>query len=200
MFYSLTGELVHTDLSSVAVSCNGIAFECRVSMNTLQKLGPTGSQVTLYTYLSVRQDGVDLFGFYDPAELNMFKLLTSVSSVGPKIAMGVLSELDPARLSLCVAAGDYKAITRAPGVGPKMAQRIVLELKDKLAKNIAGTEGAETFAAATAASAGNTNMAEAVSALVMLGYSQTEASVAAGKADPNLNTEEIIKIALKNLM
>jgi len=200
MFYSLTGELVHTDLNSAAVSCNGIAFLCNVSMNTLQHLGPTGSTVTLFTHLNVSQDNVALYGFYDESELSMFKLLLTVSGVGPKAALAILSELDPARLSLAVAAGDYKALTRAQGVGPKVAQRVVLELKDKIAKSMTGTEAAETFAAAATATAGNTNMAEAVSALVMLGYSQSEAAAAAGKADPNLPPEDIIKLALKNLM
>ena len=199
MFYSLTGELVHTDTRSVAVNCSGIAFLCSVSMNTLQHLGPVGSTVTLYTYMNFKQDGVELMGFYDESELNMFKMLTSVSGVGPKAALSILSEMEPSRLALSIATSDYKALTRAQGVGPKAAQRIVLELKDKIAKTMSDTDAADNFKAAVSANAGNTNTAEAVSALVMLGYSQTEASAAAGKVDPNLPVEQIIKFALKNL-
>ena len=199
MLYSLTGELVYADTSIAAINCNGIAFRCNISMNTLQKLGPLGGTETLYTYMNYKQDGVDLIGFYDRAEQDAFEMLIGVSGVGPKAALAVLSELDPARLTMAVAAGDYKAITRAKGVGPKAAQRIVLELKDKLAKNLEGGTAAEAFSAAATAVAGNSNSADAVGALVMLGYSQSEAAVAVGKLDPALSTEEMIKQALKQL-
>lgn len=199
MIYSLTGELVYSDTSMAAIDVNGIAFQCDISMNTLQHLGPIGSTVTLYTYMNFKQDGVDLLGFYDRAELDAFRMLIGVSGVGPKAALAVLSEMDPARLTLAVAAGDYKAITRAKGVGPKAAQRIVLELKDKVAKNLDGGSANDTFTAAAAVAAGGSNTADAVGALVMLGYSQSEAAVAVGKLDPALSTEELIKQALKQL-
>lgn len=201
MFYSLTGELVYSDPNTAAINVNGIAFQCLISLNTLQKLGPVGSTETLYTYMNFKQDGVDLLGFHDKSELDAFKMLIGVSGVGPKAALAVLSEMDPAKLTLAIAAGDYKAITRAKGVGPKAAQRIVLELKDKVAKNLDGGSASDTFTAAASAAAatGTSNAADAVGALVMLGYSQSEAAVAVGKLDQTLTTEELIKQALKQL-
>ena len=183
-----------------AVNVNGIAFQCDISLNTFQHLGSNGSTVTLYTYMNFKQDGVDLLGFYDRSEVDAFKMLTGVSGVGPKAALAILSEMDPAKLTLAIAAGDYKAITRAKGVGPKAAQRIVLELKDKVAKGLEGGNASDTFVAAAAATAaGNSNAADAVGALVMLGYSQSEAAIAVGKLDQTLSTEELIKQALKQL-
>ena len=192
MIYSITGELVYADPNMAAVNVNGIAFQCDISLNTFQHLGSTGSTVTLYTYMNFKQDGVDLLGFYDRSEVDAFKMLTGVSGVGPKAALAILSEMDPAKLTLAIAAGDYKAITRAKG--------IVLELKDKVAKNLEGGTASDTFVAATTATAaGNSNAADAVGALVMLGYSQSEAAVAVGKLDQTLSTEELIKLALKAL-
>ena len=196
MIYSITGELVYADPNMAAVNVNGIAFQCDISLNTFQHLGSNGSTVTLYTYMNFKQDGVDLLGFYDRSEVDAFKMLTGVSGVGPKAALAILSEMDPAKLTLAIAAGDYKAITRAKGVGPKAAQRIVLELKDKVAKGLEGGNASDTFvAAATATAAGNSNAADAVGALVMLGYSQSEAAIAVGKLDQTLSTEELIKQA-----
>ncbi|MBQ6444859.1 MAG: Holliday junction branch migration protein RuvA [Clostridia bacterium] len=200
MIYSITGELVYADPNMAAVNVNGIAFQCDISLNTFQHLGSNGSTVTLYTYMNFKQDGVDLLGFYDRSEVDAFKMLTGVSGVGPKAALAILSEMDPAKLTLAIAAGDYKAITRAKGVGPKAAQRIVLELKDKVAKGLEGGNASDTFVAAAAATAaGNSNAADAVGALVMLGYSQSEAAIAVGKLDQTLSTEELIKQALKQL-
>ena len=200
MIYSITGELVYADPNMAAVNVNGIAFQCDISLNTFQHLGSNGSTVTLYTYMNFKQDGVDLLGFYDRSEVDAFKMLTGVSGVGPKAALAILSEMDPAKLTLTIAAGDYKAITRAKGVGPKAAQRIVLELKDKVAKGLEGGNASDTFvAAATATAAGNSNAADAVGALVMLGYSQSEAAIAVGKLDQTLSTEDLIKQALKQL-
>ncbi|MBQ3327747.1 MAG: Holliday junction branch migration protein RuvA [Clostridia bacterium] len=200
MIYSITGELVYADPNMAAVNVNGIAFQCDISLNTFQHLGSNGSTVTLYTSMNFKQDGVDLLGFYDRSEVDAFKMLTGVSGVGPKAALAILSEMDPAKLTLAIAAGDYKAITRAKGVGPKAAQRIVLELKDKVAKGLEGGNASDTFvAAATATAAGNSNAADAVGALVMLGYSQSEAAIAVGKLDQTLSTEDLIKQALKQL-
>ena len=133
MFYSITGTVVHTDESSVALSCGGVAFRCFTSFNTLRKIASTGETVTLYTYLAVREDALDLFGFADTAELDCFKILIGVSGVGPKACLAILSQITPYKLALAVASGDVKAITAAQGVGPKIAQRIITEIKDKLA-------------------------------------------------------------------
>ena len=198
MFYSITGKVVYFDTQSVVIETGGVAFKCSTTLTTLKKIGEKGSLATLYTYLNVREDALDLFGFYTEQELECFKLLISVSGVGPKAALSILSELTPEKLALSLATGDSKAITKAQGVGPKLAQRVVLELKDKLAKGLempAATP--EIEAAGLAASDGNA--AEAVSALVMLGYSQSEAAVAVSKLDGTLPVEDLIRQALKTL-
>ena len=198
MFYSITGRVVHRDTQSVAVETGGVAFQCSTTLSTLKTIGEKGSTATLYTYLNVREDALDLFGFATEQELECFKLLISVSGVGPKAALSILSELTPDKLALCLATGDSKSITRAQGVGPKLAQRVVLELKDKLAKGLElPADSPEIQAAGLAAADGNAS--EAVSALVMLGYSQSEAAVAVSKLDGALPVEELIKQALKQL-
>ena len=197
MIYSLTGKVVHTDVSGAAVQCGGVAFYCAASMNTLRHIGEVGAEVTVYTYLSVREDAMDLYGFYDRQELQCFKLLIGVTGVGPKAALAILSALTPEQLALCVASGDVKSITRAQGVGNKLAQRVVLELKDKF-KADASAVFSENVATAGAVSA-SANCEEAVSALEMLGYSRSEASVAVGRLDSSLSAEELIRQALRTL-
>ncbi len=151
MFYSVTGVLRHTEPNFAVIDCGGVGFQCMTTTYTLSKLPPVGKTATLYTYLNVREDALILFGFGDQEELHCFKLLISVTGVGPKAALAILSELSPARFALSVAAGDSKSITRAQGVGNKTAQRIVLELKDKLSANL--TAGEDEFAPAPAADA-----------------------------------------------
>ena len=198
MFYSITGRVVHRDTQSVAVETGGVAFQCSTTLSTLKTIGEKGSTATLYTYLNVREDALDLFGFATEQELECFKLLISVSGVGPKAALSILSELTPDKLALCLATGDSKSITRAQGVGPKLAQRVVLELKDKLAKGLElPADSPEIQAAGLAAADGNAS--EAISALVMLGYSQSEAAMAVSKLDGDLPVEALIKQALKQL-
>ena len=198
MFYSVTGRVVAIEENFAAVQCGGIAFRCMTTLNTLSKIGRTGEEVTLYTYLNVREDAMELFGFYTQQELDCFKLLLTVSGVGPKAALAILSQLSPDKLALCVASGDVKSITQAQGVGPKLAQRVVLELKDKLSKSIAsgGADVSGMFSATTASG----NCSEAIEALVMLGYSRSEAAGAIGKLDKNLPAEELIRLALKSLI
>lgn len=196
MFYSITGTLVYSDLSSVAIDCNGVAFRCNVSMNTLQHMPQRNSKVTVYTYLNVRDDALDLFGFYSTDELDMFKLITSVSGVGPKNALAILSEFEPDNLRIIIASGDAKSLTRASGVGTKLAQRIILELKDKVG-SIGGNVEAEIASVGTVSA--SKNAAEAVEALVSLGYSQSEASLAVGRLDSRLSIEELIRLALKSM-
>ena len=197
MFYSLTGNVVYTDETSVALSCSGVAFRCYTSFNTLCKIGSTGETVTLYTYLSVREDALDLFGFYDTAELDCFKILIGVSGVGPKAAIAILSRLTPDKLSQAVATGDVKAITAAQGVGPKIAQRIIVELKDKLAPFATGVSSVDfsSVSAVNSSSGGS----DAVDALMALGYSRSEASLAVCKLDQSLPVDELIKQALMKL-
>lgn len=197
MIYSLTGKIVHTDVGGVAIQCGGVAFYCAASFNTLRRIGNIGADVTLYTYLSVREDAMELFGFHDPQELQCFKLLIGVTGVGPKAALAILSQFEPERLALCVASGDAKSITKAQGVGNKLAQRVVLELKDKFKAEAPAAFSAEAEAAGVVSASANCE--EAVSALEMLGYSRSEASAAVGKLDSALPTETLIRQALRNL-
>ena len=187
-----------SDASSVALDCGGVGFRCFTSMNTLTRIGNTGETATLYTHLNVKEDALDLYGFYSNEELSCFRLLLSVSGVGPKAAISLLSELPPDKLALCIATGDAKSITRAQGVGPKLAQRLVLELKDKFGANMSAGPAAPDIAAAGIVSA-SASAQEAVSALVILGYSQSEAAKTVGKLDCALPVEELIKQALKNI-
>ena len=197
MFYSLTGNVVYTDETSAAISCSGVAFRCYTSFNTLCKIGSVGETVTLYTYLNVREDALDLFGFFDTAELDCFKILIGVSGVGPKAAIAILSRLTPDKLSQAVATGDVKAITAAQGVGPKIAQRIIVELKDKLAPFATGVSSVD-FSSVSAANS-SIGGSDAIDALMALGYSRSEASLAVGKLDQSLPVDELIKQALMKL-
>ena len=198
MFYSLTGKIVYSDISRVAIECSGIAFDVTTSVNTLRKLGNVGDTATVYTYLAVREDGVELFGFYDNEELQYFKMLVSVSGVGPKAAVAILSVLTPEMLALSITAGDVKSITRAQGVGPKIAQRIIIELKDKVSKLVPSNVNVGKISGERAVlSSGNTD--EAITALSALGYTHSEAASAVSGIDPSLGVEEIIKQALRNL-
>ncbi|MBR0112865.1 MAG: Holliday junction branch migration protein RuvA [Clostridia bacterium] len=198
MFYSLTGKVVYTDESTIAVECSGVAFSLTASANTLRKCGETGSVQTLYTYLSVREDALDLFGFADKSELDCFKMLIGITGVGPKAAIAILSALTPDALALAVASEDAKAITAAQGIGGKIAGRIVLELKGKI--DTLPLSGDTTGKVADIKKSGITYAGEeAVNALVSLGFSRTEAGVAVGKLDGNLSTEEMIKRALTML-
>ncbi len=199
MFYSLTGKIVYSDISRVAIDCNGMAFDVTTSVNTLRRLGGIGDIATVYTYLAVREDGVELFGFYDNEELQYFKMLISVSGVGPKAAVAILSVLTPEILALSIASGDVKSITKAQGVGPKIAQRIVIELKDKVSKMVPEKMSVDKINQQTSLLGGG-NSDEAISALMALGYSNTEAAHAVSGVDSSLSVEEIIKLALRNLV
>ena len=134
MIYSVRGKLIHTENSAAVVECGGVGYLCQTTMNTLKTL-KLNSEVTLYTYLNVREDAVDLFGFATQSELATFKTLISVSGVGPKAGLSILSELTAEQVAMAIATDDIKTITRAQGIGKKIAQRIILELKDKLAKS-----------------------------------------------------------------
>lgn len=134
MFYSVSGILIHAEPAFAVVECGGVGFKCFTSMSTQRSLPQIGEKVKLFTYLSVREDALDLFGFCTMTELNCFKMLTSVSGVGAKVGVSILSELTPEQVAMAVAGGDSKTLSRASGVGPKLAQRIALELKDKVKK------------------------------------------------------------------
>ena len=199
MFYSLTGKIIYKDEQTVAISCGGVGFKCFTTRNSLAKLSLQSGEVTVFTHLNVREDALDLFGFATNDELDAFKLLISVSGVGPKAALAILSELTPDAFAVAVASGDSKAITAANGVGPKLAQRVIMELKDKIANVSFISEESSTVSSAVNTANSMSNTSEAIAALTALGYSQTEASVAVSKLSPSLSVEELIKGALKNM-
>lgn len=196
MISSVRGKLIYSDSQVAVIECGGVGFKCFSSLNTLSTLPKVGNEVFLNTYLSVREDALDLYGFATVEELECFKLLTSVSGVGAKIGIAMLSDYTPDKITFFIASGDSKALTKSTGVGAKLAQRIVLELKDKLSKGpislSSDTIAVENIGKSTASS-------EAVAALVALGFSQSEASLAVSKLDPTLPTDELIKGGLKNL-
>ena len=197
MIYSLTGELTYIGDQFLVVECGGVGFKCFTSVATAANAGRIGDQIRLYTYLSVKEDALDLYGFKTENELRAFKLLISVSGVGPKAAVSILSEMSADKLSLAVAAGDTKAITRANGVGKKIAERIVLELKDKMAGVTLSSSESSVSAAASVAE--DSPAGEAVAALVALGFSKSDASAAVGAMDSSLPADEMIRQGLRQL-
>ena len=199
MFYSLTGKLVHMEPGVVAIECGGVAFKCFTSMNTQKNMPRIGETATVYTHLNVREDALDLYGFSTKSELNCYKMLTTISGVGPKAALSILSEMTPECVAMAAASGDSKKFTKASGVGPKLAQRIVLELKDKVAKGFVDGISLEDVAGTAADTPATQSSAQAIAALVSLGYSQSEAALAIAKIDATLPVEEIIKLALRSM-
>ena len=208
MYYYIRGELVASTLNMAVVDAGGVGYKMTVSENTYRALprrtdkNPT---VTLYTYLSVREDGIELFGFINERELSSFKMLLSVSGVGPKAAMSILSLLTPEKFALAVCTEDKKTISKASGIGPKTAARIILELRDKLMKETSIDEDLSTavldHSAEAAGAPARGKLSEAMDALMVLGYSRAEAQKALSGIDTQtLALEDVIKEALKKLM
>ncbi|MBQ7591320.1 MAG: Holliday junction branch migration protein RuvA [Clostridia bacterium] len=200
MFYHIKGELELLGVNFAVIEAGGVGYRLFVSDNTrtaLARIG-TGKTAKLLTHLSVRDDGVELFGFYTPEELNVFRLLITVSGVGPKVAMAVLSYMTPEKLAVAVSSEDKKSISKAPGVGPKTAARIILELKDKLKAETAG-EGEGENTAGDIASVPSDNSEAAVEALRVLGFSRGDALRAIAGCEPGAGLEDIIRFALKKL-
>ena len=200
MIYSLTGRLIHKQNSVAVVECAGVGYACQTTNQTLSRL--TGDTVTLFTYMHVTENSLDLFGFASLDELEVFKMLISVSGVGPKAALAILSEFTADKLILYIASGDAKMLTKAQGVGPKLAQRVVLELKDKASRLLpAGVISAPSdfFVGSSEAKVGTDNISEAISALVSLGYSRSEALSALGSIDPTKPADDMIREALRKL-
>ena len=196
MIYSLKGTLIHTESGFVVIECAGVGYKVQTTLNTQKQL-KMNSTVTLFTYMNVREDAVDLFGFYTKGELSTFKMLISISGVGPKVGLAILSELSSEQIALSVSAGDYKTLTRASGVGPKLAQRIVLELKDKI-KGFA-TEGDASVVAKGSVIADTGNIPKAVAALAVLGYSAADVTPILSKLDPSMTVEQLIGATLKQM-
>ena len=198
MLYSITGKIVLTEPHTAVIECGGIAYRLTVSANTLAQLAGKTGEIRLFTYMQVREDALELYGFDDTEELSAFRLLISVSGVGPKAAMSILSLLTYGQFAIAVSTGDTKSISRASGVGAKTAARIVLELKDKLRAATGTAEEGQTSASA-AVSGGQ--YSEALNALLVLGYTRTEAEGALRPLHASsMSLEEIITAALKKLM
>ena len=195
MYYYIKGTLVQKSDNYIVVDANGVGYMIYTSLNSMQNAGEGGKKITIYTYLHVREDVMDLFGFTTIEEKNMFMQLISVSGVGPKAALSILSVTTPAKFAVAVITNDVKTNTKASGVGPKMAQRVILELKDKMK-----TDELEIDLEDESDDILSDNRSEAISALVVLGYSSNDAQKAVKGIDGTLSVEEIIKKALAGLL
>ena len=208
MFYYLSGKLALLKNDLAVIDVGGVGYKLTISGTTYEAMPANRSvkdppTIKLFTYLAVREDGMELFGFATETELATFKLLITVSGVGPKAAMAILSHLTPEKFALAVCTDDKKTISKANGIGPKTAARVILELKDKLMKEAGGADAfasvASPLAGAPAAKSGK--LSEAIDALMVLGYSRAEAMAAMKDMDiANMELEEIIRLSLKRLM
>ena len=199
MFYYLSGVVAEMEANLAVIDCGGVGYACATTNYTLSQL-KKGEKAKLYTYMNVREDAVDLFGFSSQSELHSFKLLLGVSGVGPKAALSILSANTPANLAMAVVMGDEKALTAAPGIGKKLAQRIILELKDKLAKE-QSSFGPDTGGSVPVMVLPNDKAKEAGAALAVLGYSGSEVAAALKGIDMDaMPLEEIIRQALKRMV
>lgn len=206
MFYYIKGTLAMLDPTFAVVDAGGVGYKLTISATTHDAMPPhlTVSEppvVKLYTHMAVREDGVELFGFGSHEELSAFKMLTSVSGVGPKAAMAILSIFTPEKFALAVCSNDAKAIAKANGVGAKTAARIILELHDKLMKETpADVLSGKSVGSLSPTPVGKGVLSEAQDALTVLGYTRAEALSALSGIDPTLGLEDMIKLALKKLM
>ena len=199
MFYYVSGTVAHMGPYLAVIDCGGVGYACRTT-NTTQAQLRVGEKGKLYTHLNVREDAMELYGFATQEELNLFQLLLSVSGVGPKAALSILSASTPANLALSIITGDEKALTCAQGIGKKIAQRVILELKDKLAKGQTIAAG-ESYGGTGVTVIPENKLSEATAALAVLGYSQGEIGAALKGIDmDSLTLAQIIKEALKKMM
>ena len=199
MIYCLTGKIVKKSMNAVVLSCGGVGYYAQCPASVAGALPGVGREATIYTVMSVTENDVSLYGFATEEQQACFEMLTAVSGVGPKVGLASLSVMEPERVALAISAGDHKAFKAASGVGPKLAQRIVLELKDKVAKGFVDGISLEDVAGASAQTPAAQSSSQAIAALVSLGYSQSEAALAVSKIDATLPVEEIIKLALRGM-
>ena len=199
MIYCLTGKIVKKSMNAVVLSCGGVGYYAQCPDSVAGALPGVGKEATIYTVMSVTENDVSLYGFATEQQQACFEMLTAVSGVGPKVGLAILSVMEPDRVALAISAGDHKAFKAASGVGPKLAQRIVLELKDKVAKGFVDGISLEDVAGASADTQASQGSSQAIAALVSLGYSQSEAALAVSKIDAALPVEEIIKLALRSM-
>ena len=198
MFYYLNGTVAHIGPHLAVIDCGGVGYACRTTNQTLAHL-QKGEKGKLYTYLNVREDAMELYGFYSENERNCFEMLIGVSGVGPKAAISILSSTTPEGLAMSIITSDEKALTVAQGIGKKIAQRIILELKDKLAKGQL-SPGGESYGGTGVTVIPENKSSEAAAALAVLGYSQSEIALALKDVDMEQSLEQIIRQALKKMM
>lgn len=200
MFYYVSGTVAHIEPYLAVIDCGGVGYACRTTGYTLSQI-KKGEKAKLFTYLNVREDAMELYGFSGSEELKLFQQLISVSGVGPKAALSILSAGTPANLALAIITGDEKTLTSAQGVGKKIAQRVILELKDKLSKGQGISASGETVSVPGVTVIPQNKLSEASAALAVLGYSQAEINVALKGIDlDSLSLEQIVRMALKNMM
>ncbi len=202
MFYYLKGELVYRDMNTCVIDCGGVGYKLTVSMLTSEALVTRlGKEAKLFTHLAVREDGVELFGFGSYEEKECFNRLTSVSGIGPKAAMSILSTMPPEKMAIAICTDDKKAIAKAPGIGAKSAARIILELKDKMSNEIfSGSSDTVASANSAASFIANSAISEAAEALGVLGYDRNTVFSVLRGIDPAItDVGEIIRLALKKL-
>ena len=200
MFYYVKGIVAHTAPYLAVIDCGGVGYACKTTNYTLSAL-KRGEEAKLFTYLHVREELFELYGFATENELNCFQMLIGVSGVGPKAALAILSSATPERLATAIITGDEKALTGAPGIGKKIAQRVILELKDKLAKGQLGAPAGESYAGSGVTIIPENKVSEASAALAVLGYGPAEINEALkGIPTEELALEAIIKQALKKMM
>ena len=198
MYAFIEGEVCEKLNGSLVLLASGVGWQLNCSNNTLQAAPPVGEKMRCYTYLSVREDAMELFGFATREEKEMFLQLTSVSGIGPKTALGVLGAMPLRDLNLAILLGDVNALSRAPGIGKKTAQRIALELKDKISQADVSAAAAPSQGAVSAAALSSDAVTEAIEALIALGFSSTEARNAISQIkDQTDKPEELIRLALR---
>ncbi|BFK87060.1 Holliday junction branch migration protein RuvA [Pseudoflavonifractor sp. DSM 107456] len=199
MFYYVSGTVAHVEPYLAVIDCGGVGYACRTTNQSLSRL-TVGEKGKLFTHLYVREEIFELYGFATEDELNCFRLLIGVSGVGPKAALSILSATTPEGLAMSIITGDEKALTVAQGIGKKIAQRIILELKDKLAKGQIAPKG-ESYGGTGVTVIPQNKSSEAAAALAVLGYSQSEVAMALKGIDVEaLSLEDIIKQALKKMV
>ena len=202
MFYYIQGELAYKDLNTCVLDCGGVGYKLTVSRITSEELSSSvGKKVKLFTHLAIREDDIELFGFGSENERSCFNSLTTVSGVGPKVAMSILSVMTPDDLISAIYSEDVKAIAKAPGIGSKTAARIVLELRDKIAKDMPLVD-AKTLnrgSSASVAKGGGKNLSEAAEALMVLGYDKNTVLKVLKDINTDLEVGEIIRLALRKL-
>ncbi len=202
MYAYIKGELAEINIDHIVIETGGIGYQIFIPGQTFEYLPAIGEELKVYTYLYLREDAMILYGFLTKDDLELFKLLISVSGIGPKGGLAILSTLDADDLRFAVLSGDAKAISKAPGVGGKTAQRVILELKDKMSLEDAYEKKTQHVQEAANASAAGSVKNDAVLALTALGYSSTESLKAVSRVEitDTMDVEDVLKAALKHIL